>query len=202
MIPLLCFLFLIQDARADVDDISFRACWIAALTDPQKLATLTRERAANPRLQKCVYWLATVKQRGGDPAKIIDDANEQNKVSGKPYGEFLKTQLLRNLKIAEELGLVNPEGLAELRKGKCATITLGPYKGEEATADHIIPRAICPELDNQIFNLELLPSTLNSSKSDKIGDRQVDFAEKLNKTGLLSQAGLDAVLAKARQPSP
>ena len=118
MIPLLCFLFLIQGARADADDISFRACWIAALTDPQKLATLTKERAANPRLQKCVYWLATVKQRGGDPAKIIDDANEQNKVSGKPYGEFLKTQLLRNLKIAEELGLVNPEGLAELRKGK------------------------------------------------------------------------------------
>ena len=183
----------------DVDDVSFRACWIAALTDPEKLGTLTRERAANPRLQKCVYWLATVKQRGGDPAKIIDDANEQNKVSGKPYGEILKKQLLRNLKIAEELGLINPEGMAELRKGNCATITLGPYKGEEATADHIIPRAICTELDNQIFNLELLPATLNSSKADKIGDRQVDFAKKLHAAGLLSQKGLEAVLAKAKQ---
>jgi len=185
-----------------VDDISFRACWVAALTDPEKLGTLTRERAANPRLQKCIYWLATVKQRGGDPAKIIDEANEQNKVSGKPYGEFLKTQLLRNLKIAEELGLINPEGLAELRKGNCSTITIGPYKGEEATADHIIPRAVCSELDNQIFNLELLPATLNSSKSDKIGDRQVDFAKKLNKAGLLSRGGLDSVLAKTKQPTP
>ena len=182
-----------------VDDISFRACWIAALTDPEKLGTLSRERAANPRLQKCVYWLATVKQRGGDPAKIIDDANEQNKVSGKPYAEFVKAQLLRNLKIAEELGLINPEGLAELRKGNCATITLGPYKGEEATADHIIPRAVCPELDNQIFNLELLPATLNSSKSDKIGDRQLDFANKLNSVGLLSAKGLEAVLAKGKR---
>jgi len=182
-----------------VDDISFRACWIAALTDPEKLGTLSRERAANPRLQKCIYWLATVKQRGGDPAKIIDDANEQNKVSGKPYAEFVKAQLLRNLKIAEELGLINPEGLAELRKGNCATITLGPYKGEEATADHIIPRAVCPELDNQIFNLELLPATLNSSKSDKIGDRQLDFAKKLNSVGLLSAKGLEAVLAKGKR---
>ena len=182
--------------QKSVDDISFRACWIAALTDPEKLGTLSRERAANPRLQKCVYWLATVKQRGGDPAKIIDDANEQNKVSGKPYGEFVKAQLLRNLKIAEELGLINPEGLAELRKGNCATITLGPYKGEEATADHIIPRSVCAELDNQIFNLELLPATLNSSKSDKIGDRQVDFANKLNIAGLLSKEGLDSVTAR------
>lgn len=31
---------------------------IASLTDPAKLATLKGERAANPRLQKCVYWLA------------------------------------------------------------------------------------------------------------------------------------------------
>jgi len=123
----------------------------------------------------------------------------QNKVASKPYGDFLKTQLLRNLKIAEELGLINPDGLAELRKGNCATITLGPYKGEEATADHIIPRAVCPELDNQIFNLELLPATLNSSESDKIGDRQVDFARKLQAAGLLSNKGLDAVLVKAKR---
>ena len=199
MISLLCFLLLAHGARAEVCDASFVARSISALTDPVKLATLKGDRAANPRLQKCVYWLATVKQRGGDPAKIIDDANEQNKVSGKPYGEFVKAQLLRNLKIAEELGLINPEGLAELRKGNCATITLGPYKGEEATADHIIPRAVCLELDNQIFNLELLPATLNSSKSDKIGDRQLDFAKKLNSVGLLSAEGLEAVLVKGKR---
>ena len=31
---------------------------IANLTDPKKLATLKGERASNPRLQKCLYWLA------------------------------------------------------------------------------------------------------------------------------------------------
>jgi len=37
---------------------------IAAQTDPAKLATLKGERAANPRLQKCVYWLAYAEEQG------------------------------------------------------------------------------------------------------------------------------------------
>jgi len=37
---------------------------VASLTDPAKLATLNGERAANPRLQKCVYWLAYAEERG------------------------------------------------------------------------------------------------------------------------------------------
>jgi len=37
---------------------------IAAQTDPEKLATLKGERAANPRLQKCVYWLAYAEEQG------------------------------------------------------------------------------------------------------------------------------------------
>ena len=176
-----------QEKKAD--DISFRSVWIAALTDPSKLATLKGERAANSRLQKCVYWLATAKMRGGDPAKLIDETNQDNKVDGKPYGKFIKAGLLRNLKIAEELGLLTPEGLAELRRGNCATITLGPYAGQEATADHIIPRSICPELDNQIFNLELLPAQMNSAKGNKITDRARVFARELYDAGLLSEEG-------------
>jgi hypothetical protein len=31
---------------------------IASLTDPKKLATLKGELEANPRMQRCVYWLA------------------------------------------------------------------------------------------------------------------------------------------------
>ena len=64
------------------------------------------------------------------------------------------------------------------------TITLGSYAGELATVDHIIPRSVCPELDNRLYNLEFMPDTLNNRKSDKIGGRP----------GLLSQTGLDRVL--------
>ena len=60
--------------------------------------------------------------------------------------------------------------------------------------DHIIPRAVVPELDNVIANLELMPLRMNEGKSAKIGDRQRDLAKKLYQAGLLSKKGLEAVL--------
>jgi hypothetical protein len=100
---------------------------------------------------------------------------------------------LENLKIAKELGLLTPEGMAEMRRGKSATITKGQYAGQEATVDHVIPLSVCPELDNQILNLELLPASLNASKRDKVGQRQVTFARELRKAGLISQESLSSV---------
>ena len=72
--------------------------------------------------------------------------------------------MIENLRLAKELGLLTPEGMAELMRGKSATITKGEYAGQEAEADHVIPAAVCPELRNQVMNLELLPAKLNRSK--------------------------------------
>ena len=47
--------------------------------------------------------------------------------------------------------------------------------------DHIIPRAVCPELDNVIANLELMPMGLNSAKRDRVGDRQLSLAKALSR---------------------
>ena len=79
--------------------------------------------------------------------------------------------------------------MAELRRGKSATITRGEYAGQEAEADHTIPRAVCPELQNQVMNLELMPASLNRAKSDKITERARVFARELYDTGLLSEEG-------------
>ena len=46
---------------------STAAVAIASQTDPAKLATLKGERVANPRLQKCVYWLAYAQEQGEKP---------------------------------------------------------------------------------------------------------------------------------------
>jgi len=61
-------------------------------------------------------------------------------------------------------------GFAKLRTGNAPTITRGPYRGELATVDHIIPRSVCPELDNVLINLEFLPATLNAKKGNKVGE--------------------------------
>ena len=166
---------------------------IASLTDPVKLATLKGERAANPRLQKCVYWLAYAEEQGQKPEAVLDESAKLNKTAGTPYAGFLSWGLLENLKIAKELGLLTPEGMAELRRGKSAMITKGQYAGQEAEADHVIPRAVCPELQNQVMNLELLPASLNRAKSDKVTERARVFAKELYEAKLLSEEGWKAI---------
>jgi len=156
---------------------SSAAAAIAEQTDPAKLATLKGERAANPRLQKCVHWLAYAEAQGEKPEAVLDESAKLNKTAGTPYAGFVSWGLLENLKIAKELGLLNPEGMAELKRGKSATITKGQYAGQEAEAGLVIPKAVCPELQNQVMNLELLPASLNRSPSDKVTDRAKVFAK-------------------------
>ena len=75
------------------------------------------------------------------------------------------------------------------------TITKGPYAGEIVTGDHIIPRFVCPELDNALYNFEMMTLTLNQRKSAKIEQRKIDLAKRWNTDGLLSSEGLRNVLA-------
>ena len=58
---------------------------------------------------------------------------------------------------------------------------------------HHPPRAVVPELDCVIANLELMPLRMNESKNAKIGSRQRSLAVKLHGAGLLSEVGLRAV---------
>ena len=97
-----------------------------------------------------------------------------------------KDALLRNLDIAEKSGCLDDAGLAEMRRGKAATVMKGPYKGYRLSVDHIIPRTIAPELDNVIANLELMPERMNESKNARIGDGQRSHAAKLYQAGLPS----------------
>ena len=53
----------------------------------------------------------------------------------------------------------------------------------------MIPRAVCPELQNQVMNLELLPASLNRAKSNKVTERARVFAKKLYDAKLLSEEG-------------
>ena len=174
---------------------------LASLTDPAKLATLKGERAVNPRLQKCVYWLAYAEGQGEKPEAVLDESAKLNKTAGAPYAGFLSWGLLENLKIAKELGLLTPEGMAELRQGKSATITKGQYAGQKAEPDDVIPVALCPELQNQVMNLELLPASLIRAKSDKVTDRAKVFAKELYEAKLLSEEGWKKVKGLKSSPS-
>jgi len=199
--PKLLFILALAAAPSIMAAPSTAAVAIASLTDPAKLAILKSERAANPLLQKCVYWLAYAEEQGEKPEVVLDESAKLNKTAGTPYAGFLSWGLLENLKIAKELGLLTPEGMAELKQGKSATITKGQYAGQKAEADDVIPEAVCPELQNQVMNLELIPVSLIRAKSDKVTDRAKVFAKELYEAKLLSEEGWQKVQGSKSGPS-
>jgi hypothetical protein len=166
------------------------------LCDPAKIATITAERGANPRIRKICFWLEMARRDGRDPANEVREVMVTIESGGMAKGDLTSAAMVRNRVIAERLGCLGEDGMADLRGGKAPTIRTGPYTGDKLRVDHILPRAVCPELDTILANLELMPMRMNSSKSDSIGERQVDMARKFHAAGLLSQSGLDAVVAR------
>jgi hypothetical protein len=171
-------IFLVLSAICRAQDVAVTA--LASLTDPAKLATLQSDRAANPRLLKCVYWLNDYRSRGNNPSVAIREALTANGSNPK-HAELVHAGLLRNLDIAEKLGCLTPENLEKMRRGNSPTITRGPYAGQPAEVDHIVPISVVPELRNEIANLELMPRTLNRRKGSKMGARQRDYLRKLTR---------------------
>jgi hypothetical protein len=56
--------------------------------------------------------------------------------------------------------------------------------------------AIAPTLDKVLANLELMPHSLNIRKGAKVGQRQIDLANKLLQAGLLTPEDHAAVLKR------
>ena len=172
--------------------------FLAPLIDPAKLDTLKGKQAATPRLRKACYWLQMAHISGFDAGEVIDLAHAQTGPHEPKRAKAQRDSLIRNRMILERLGCIDEAGMIKLRKGNAPTITKGPYAGEIVTGDHIIPRSVCPELDNALYNLEMMPLTLNQKKSAKIGQRQIDLAKRWNADGLLSDEGLKAVLKEGK----
>jgi len=173
---------------------------LLSLSDPAKLATLG-ERGANPRLKQIVYWLNQARLSGENPSHVIDATLQQNAYS-PAHADLIKTNLLRNLKIGDELGFFTPQNSDLLRRGGAPLVMRGPYAGEIAHVDHIIPVSIAPEIGNDLANLELMPKTLNLRKSAKIGDRQKALAHGLNAAGVIDAKLLERIMTSKTAPPP
>ena len=166
------------------------------LCDPAKIATLTSDRAANPRVRKIAYWLEVARQQGRDPQTEMDKTMSAVGWGGTLKGDLTAAAMARNRTIAKRLGCLDAEGMALLRRGNAPTINFGPYSGEKLTVDHIIPRAVSPSLDLVLANLELMPNSLNLRKGSKIGQRQIDLANKLLQAGLLSSQEHEVIVSR------
>ncbi|HEX7261124.1 MAG TPA: YqaJ viral recombinase family protein [Luteolibacter sp.] len=82
--------------------------------------------------------------------------------------------------------------------GECLRPDESPDVGDSIAIDHILPRAVVPELAARFYNLEAVPARKNLKKSAKITKREMDLARKWNAEGLLSEEGLKAVTEAGR----
>ena len=170
---------------------------IEPLIEPAKLATLG-PRGANQRVQKVTAILWKAKEDGQNPAKVAERAVDLIGWAGTEKGKLTAAAMQRNVTIIERLGAMTPADIEAMRRGRTPTVRKGPYTGDIVSVDHIVPRAIAPELDNVIANLELMPLRLNEGKGDLIGDRQSSMAKAFQDAGLLSEAGLKRVIESRR----
>jgi hypothetical protein len=142
-------------------------------------------KKANADLQSARYvaQLFEAQQAGVDPVKCASEAAALAGMKGDA-AQLTVEAMVRNLRIADQLGCLTAEGIAEMRRGRSPTVTRGPYAGDELSVDHIIPFAVVPQLDHVIANLEMMPLRMNRSKGDKIGERQRGLERKLRDAGL------------------
>lgn len=99
-------------------------------------------------MQKYVAQLEDARLAGWDPVQVVQRAVASVGMQGEA-ARLTVEAMLRNLTIAQRLGCLGPEGLAEMRRGRSPTITLGPYAGDQLSVDHIIPFAVAPQLDSR-----------------------------------------------------
>jgi len=173
---------------------------LVSLLDPKKLDSLTSERGATPRLRKICFYLHTAENNGQSVELTLQRVFEELGAAKTERSNENSRGLVRNMNILQKLGCLDEPALEKLKRGKAPTVTRGPYAGQIATVDHIIPRSICPELDNKLYNLEFMPQSQNSAKGAKITERQVSLATRWSKSSLISSDGLEAVVARFGKP--
>jgi hypothetical protein len=191
--PIFALMLLAATAAAAADAVQIA---LRSLCDPGKIATIESDRGANPRIRKIAYWLEVARQEGRQPEAEMAAAMDAIGWGDTLKGQLTAAAMARNRTIAERLGCLDDEGMENLRRGKAPTITRGPYAGEKLTVDHIIPRAVAPTLDKVLANLELMPHSINIRKGVKIGQRQIDLANKLEAAGLLRAADRTAIVER------
>lgn len=107
---------------------------IADLIDPAKLATL-RERDANPRVQKYVFWLVTAQANGQSTRALASAAVLAAGYTNSLARTLTADAMLRNLDIATKLGCLDAAGTNDMRHGR-------PVTTASARATRATPRPV------------------------------------------------------------
>ena len=201
---LACFVaFLLSLAAEPITPDAIAKQILAPLLDPAKVNTLKGDRPANARLYRVLGWLETARRAGGDVPAVIDAAQAAAGYAGTKGAAADKLAITWSHQKLAGFECFSPAGIAKMKKGGSPQILAGHYAGDFIALDHVLPRAVVPELAARFYNLEAIPARLNLAKSAKITEREILLARRWKRDGLLSPEGLAAVESVAKKsPTP
>jgi hypothetical protein len=180
LIALMGFIaFSIQATSADPLSVEVREIAtqiIAPLLDPAKVATLKGDRPANQRLYKILHWLELARRKEGSVPDVITDAQIAAKYADTAMAKADAKAIAHSWGNMNEFGCFSDEGMSKMRKGGSPIIAKGPKAGDGVAIDHILPRAVVPELAGKFYNLEPIPAGDNLAKSAHVRDRELEIA--------------------------
>ncbi len=160
-----------------------------SLVQPDKLSQLKiGARAGNPRFKKLMYQLHCCELAGIKPELAVQTIYKKF-ASTSPYATKVHVyapkaeiqNLVAQYRYGKKLGLYTPKNLEQLRHGRAPIVSKGAYKGETVEIDHLIPKALSPELENSMANLTWLPASANRTKSASITKAAIRRSDQLQK---------------------
>jgi hypothetical protein len=158
-----------------------------------------RDPSVGDRAFRCVAALADARQAGLDPVEVAAKAVALAGLA-EVLGQLTGAAILRNLKTAEDLECLDPEGVAAMRKGEAPFIRHPSHAGDRLQVNPVLPREYGMQLHNLVANLELLPAKTIASGDAKLGARQLQLARELYRAGLLSSRDLLLLEEELNQP--
>jgi hypothetical protein len=196
LIASVALLLPIAGAPATPDEIAKEI--LDPLLKPANVDTLKGNRPINARFYKVLGWLETARRADGAVLDVLNKAQEAAGYSGTKRAMADRAAIALARASLDAFGGFTPEGMAELKRGESPTISKGKYKEIGIALDHVLPVSVVPELAARFYNLQVLPTTVNQEKGNRISELTLELARQWNRQGLLSAEGLNAVEAAAR----
>lgn len=169
-----------------------------SLLDPAK-RTMSNSWGMTTRMNKLVYWLQQVEQRGDDVGEVlwnaIDDLPSRgtHPETGKMFDTAGEVEnILEQYRKAKELGVFDDvENLSKLRRGQNPVLKAGSDAEELVEWDHILPVSRVPELSHSPINLQITTRTQNRSKGKQLNAESLKKMDELLERGLITPEKYD-----------
>ena len=84
----------------------------------------------------------------------------------------LRSALNANLRICEELGVFESDGVTMMEAGRAPTIRTGPFAKDKLIIGHLVPPTLAPEARSYFGNLVLTPESVFALQTDDV-DRSI-----------------------------